>query len=439
MKKSLLSLAALLVMASSAFAQQAETVTSTKTTYQIDESQVLVNEFSKNWDFSFAIGTQAYLGEYTDHTKFIDVFSLPAIDLSLQKWSSPYFGLGINLFFTTYKGLYSSGDAKNATFADFGNDAIYRSTTLYRMKGAYIDIFANASFDITNILCGYDSARKFNLIGSIGGGVLLPVCKTNYYAVGAAFNAGLTGRFKISPKWAIDINLRGALVGDSFNGISFSSSGDKTNIPLDGTMGLTIGATYKMGFKKHLDKATGAVAALSWLPVETAIIESETLYKEVEKVRREGAMEVAKVNAKLDVAMAEVENQKGLVSAKQREVEKLQKEYEELVIDYWQIAHFEISKYELTNKAKIHLCAAAAVIKACPEKKFVIEGYCDQQTGRVSYNQKLSVNRAKAAYDFLIAEGVNPDQLSYVGKGGVDFMYYNDKKCSRAVIIRMEK
>ena len=48
----------------------------------------------------------------------------------------------------------------------------------------------------------------------------------------------------------------------------------------------------------------------------------------------------------------------------------------------------------------------------------------------------LSKNRVEAVYDYLTKElGVDPDQLVTDYKGGVDYMFYNEKELSRCCMI----
>jgi OOP family OmpA-OmpF porin len=68
----------------------------------------------------------------------------------------------------------------------------------------------------------------------------------------------------------------------------------------------------------------------------------------------------------------------------------------------------------------------AKTMKANPGIKYLISGYADKGTGTEAINQTLSEKRAQAVYDALVAEGVNPDQLVKVAKGGTDPMFGKD-------------
>ena len=48
--------------------------------------------------------------------------------------------------------------------------------------------------------------------------------------------------------------------------------------------------------------------------------------------------------------------------------------------------------------------------------KISVEGHTDN-VGTPESNQKLSENRAKAVYDYLVAKGIDKNRLSYTGWG----------------------
>ena len=77
--------------------------------------------------------------------------------------------------------------------------------------------------------------------------------------------------------------------------------------------------------------------------------------------------------------------------------------------------YFELASYELTNNSQSEL---KIVVEFLVENRIniQIEGHTDQ-TGDAEYNQRLSEQRAKAVYDFLIESGIPSDQLTFKGLG----------------------
>lgn len=414
-----------------------KTIQTTSTASETEnENTVIVNAFDKNWELSFGLGTQSYLGEYSGtHQKFLDLWTGPAIDLIIQKWASPYFAIGIGMNFSPYRGLYSPNDVR-ATFRQ-DDDPIYtdknggQSTYLAgsKLNRWYADFFALFSFDILNICCGYRPDRMYHLIGYLGGGVATALNSSVYNSCAGSFNAGLVNQFNINDKWALNINVRGALYGDGLNGISYASSGDRKNITLDGMIGLTAGFSYKFGFVNKKSILTGAETVAAWIPMTTAILASKEYADAVKdgdvakEIAKEYAEQANKTAEELTAANKKIADQEEALAAAK-------------VCHYRQIINFPIDKWKLSNREKVAIMLAAEAIKAAPDTKFSVTGYADMQTSYPKHNDMLSENRAEIVRKVLVEEfGVNPDQLVVDHKGGVDYMYYNDPQCSRSTII----
>ena len=80
---------------------------------------------------------------------------------------------------------------------------------------------------------------------------------------------------------------------------------------------------------------------------------------------------------------------------------------------------------------------AEAIKAGDPDAVYTITGYADAGTGSKKTNERLSKKRAEAVRDCLVNEfGVSESQLEIDYKGGVDNMFYDDPRLSRAVITR---
>lgn len=77
---------------------------------------------------------------------------------------------------------------------------------------------------------------------------------------------------------------------------------------------------------------------------------------------------------------------------------------------------FATGKYTLKPATQISLAKVAGILLAYPGLKLQVEGYTDS-VGSDMMNQKLSENRADAVKSFLIAQGVQPDNISSTGYG----------------------
>lgn len=77
---------------------------------------------------------------------------------------------------------------------------------------------------------------------------------------------------------------------------------------------------------------------------------------------------------------------------------------------------FDFDRAELTYGSEIVLDEVAKILASYPEDRFLISGHTDARGGE-TYNEQLSVARAKAVYDALILRGVPESQLCYRGFG----------------------
>ena len=195
-----------------------------------------------------------------------------------------------------------------------------------------------------------------------------PVGENNLHArVGAS--AGLGLKFNVNKYWAIDVEARGAITPSVFGGVSSHRKGEGTGM-------LTAGVTYIFGGKKFV-KPTSQV------------VEKEVVKEVVKEVPTEVVKEVVK----------EIPGQAAAA------------------------IFFKISKAEISDEGMVNVKLMAKTMKANPSVKYEVAGYADKGTGTEAINQTLSEKRAQAVYDALVAEGVNPDQLFKVAKGGTEPMF----------------
>ena len=86
---------------------------------------------------------------------------------------------------------------------------------------------------------------------------------------------------------------------------------------------------------------------------------------------------------------------------------------------------FTTSSAELSAAAKQTLTDLNKVLKKYPENIIQVQGHTDS-TGSASFNQTLSEKRAKAVYDFILANGLKTSGLTYVGFGATKPVASND-------------
>lgn len=92
---------------------------------------------------------------------------------------------------------------------------------------------------------------------------------------------------------------------------------------------------------------------------------------------------------------------------------------------------FGLNSAELTDNTRLVINAFIEFLRDNPKVHATIEGYTDN-VGDEEDNQKLSEQRAKAVYDYLIANRVRPDRLQYKGMGSANPVATNDTEEGRA-------
>ena len=78
--------------------------------------------------------------------------------------------------------------------------------------------------------------------------------------------------------------------------------------------------------------------------------------------------------------------------------------------------NFEFNKSDLTADSKPILDGVADGLKKHPHVKVEIQGHTDS-VGKAAYNLKLSQRRAQSVLDYLLQDGVGPDQMVAKGYG----------------------
>jgi len=78
--------------------------------------------------------------------------------------------------------------------------------------------------------------------------------------------------------------------------------------------------------------------------------------------------------------------------------------------------YFDYDKYDLRPASQQALSTAARAISQHPNWRVRIEGNCDER-GSTEYNLTLGENRARAAKDYLVQNGVSADQLQTISYG----------------------
>ncbi|MDB5274221.1 MAG: yiaD [Chitinophagaceae bacterium] len=99
--------------------------------------------------------------------------------------------------------------------------------------------------------------------------------------------------------------------------------------------------------------------------------------------------------------------------------------------------YFPTNSYALDDRSTAELNTLLAFIKLNTTTKFELAGHTDN-VGNEADNLKLSSNRAKAVYDYLISKGADKTRLNYKGYGKSQPVADNNTEEGRAKNRRME-
>lgn len=360
--------------------------------------QVQTNKFWSNWFITLAGGVNTYFGDHNKKLDFTDRLA-PNAEIGIGKWFSPEIGVrlmysGLSFKGATQNGAHSTGKWKS----DEG--------WLYEQEFDFFHLHGDVMFNMSNILCGYNETRIWNVIPylSCGWGRVWEAPQ----AKAVIGSLGLVNKFRISKAFDLHVDVRASLVSnDKFDG---ESGGYQT----EGFMSASAGVTYNFP-KRGWDRAKTITridnSAINALNTQLAALgkENEALKKALELCEKE-----PKKVIESDLVVAPM------------------------------LLTFQLNKHELSKKDRVNLGFLAEMIKnsAKQGKKhtYVITGYADKGTGSTNRNQELSELRAKAVYQCLTQEyNVPTDMLQVEAQGGVENMFYDDPRLSRAVITKVQE
>lgn len=99
--------------------------------------------------------------------------------------------------------------------------------------------------------------------------------------------------------------------------------------------------------------------------------------------------------------------------------------------------YFETAKWKLLPESSAQLDELVALMEKHPTMEIEIAGHTDSR-GSDSDNQKLSENRTRSVYEYLVEKGVSKSRMAYKGYGEKDPRADNDTEEGRAKNRRVE-
>lgn len=373
------------------------------------------NGFWDNWEVSAGVGVGTAFSTGTNPGSFSDRINYEA-NVSVAKWLHPVFGV--------------RGQVQFGKFSNYAYVQGLANSQGDKYAWPYVFVHADFMVNFSNWVGGYRADRVYYAVPFVGFGYFAGnISDKSQQATGEgmshafAFSYGLLNKFRVSKSVDINLELKGLLTPSSVAPVAMDGS------YLCG-FSATVGATYrfnKRGWERGVPGYTAedirafqdAVAAGN-AALEAAKAENTRLTNDLKAARADA--EAAKAAAAAEAAAA---------AKRAAAAAKVQSAFPTSVILY------DYSMSKISGKEKTRLELMAEVIKNGPKDRvYRIEGHADQQTGTAAGNKRVAENRAKNVYDFLVKCGVNPDQLTYEGKGNEANIYPENQKANRAVIIK---
>lgn len=98
---------------------------------------------------------------------------------------------------------------------------------------------------------------------------------------------------------------------------------------------------------------------------------------------------------------------------------------------------FDLNKATLKPESQLKLAKLAGILMVFPDMNLSIEGHTDS-TGSEDWNFRLSTERARTVYEFLMGQGVALERMKYQGFGSSKPVAPNDTEANRARNRRVE-
>lgn len=402
---------------------------------------VVTNPFKSNWEVGASLGGQIYFGDHDKMMNFGERLNLN-LGAKIGKWFTPGLGVRLGVVGGNISGVSGwTGHSLNGPNENWNNyqgfivDAQYNEAgkhyvgkrydgtpaghyDLFETSQQYINIHGDVLLNLSNMLGGYNPERTYSFIpfASAGFATSLNNTANGIKTQAATLGLGLLNRIRLSQRLDLDIEGRITYTGDQFDGEYISSYIWKGRNTIgragrwgEGIVSVGVGVNYRLGTYtwEHCEGGAAGVAGTAPVRLDNDII------------------------TELQERLGDENFRRQLESALQGEVTR------ESVMLYPLLVTFEIDKWELRNMDRVNLGFLADALKANPGVVFKVTGYADAGTGSVERNIFLARMRSEVIYNCLVKEfGVPASQLQREDMGGVQNMYYNDPRCSRAVLLK---
>lgn len=342
---------------------------------------VATNSFWSNWFVQVGAEWNAWYsgqehGRDAKNSPFKSFRGNPGVGLAVGKWFTP--GLGLR---TKVQGIWGkrvgASDA-NASKLDNGNK--------------YWILQEQVMFNLSNLICGYNKNRVWNVIPFVGGGVGRSMSH-NFYAMG--LSAGVQSSWRLSDVVRVYAEAGYNRYEGDVDGYD-QGYGDRGWTSHDNNLYAELGLNFNLG-KNDWD-AVPDVDALN--------------------AQHQSALDA--LNARLRDAEAENARLRNSL-ANQKPVETVSESVKQLITTPISV-FFNLDKTNIASQKDLVNVQALAKYAVENNNNLLVTGYADATTGSADHNQWLSEERAKTVAGELVKMGVADSKITTVGKGGVTIL-----------------
>ena len=336
---------------------------------------VATNPFWNNWFIQVGVDMTVQMPTKTSLNDMWHDGRSYGINLSAGKWFSPEIGgrLKIN---------WENGILEND----------HNIVTPHHHAGGYAGVYYDNLFNLSNIFCGYNADRIWNVSVFPRLGVIRNFDNASYHP---ALGVGVESSWKLSKLISIYAGAAYTFTDDDFIG---NVTGNGFVKDVNGMLSIDLGVTFNLG------KSTWSKAVTVEQYNALAKSGEESLARLRADLERERT-----VNADLRKQLAKAPRTTASTAVAQAET-----------ISTPVSVFFNIDSSKLNSKKDIINLEAIAKTAKASGLKVVITGAADSKTGSSAYNKTLSEARAKAVADELVNLGVSRGNIEIRGVGGVN-------------------
>ena len=338
---------------------------------------VATNSFWSNWYIQ--VGADMSLQNPYGVNFVDDVFPYGksfGVNLAVGKWFTP--GIGTRLKANWENGLIKS-ERPTAGHNLWTPDA---------EAGGYGAIYFDTQFNLSNLLCGYNESRVWNVIAYPRMGLIRNFELSSY---APALGIGIQNNWKFSKLLNVYLDVAYTATTNAFLNTQFPITAVNSN----GIVSAELGLQFNLG-KSNWSKAV-TVDAYNALAASS----EEALARLRSDLDRE-----RQVNADLRAQLARVP--------------KTEAKVEKIITSTKSSVFFAINSSKIVSKKDLINIEAIASAAKDADCKVVVTGAADSKTGSDAYNKKLSEARAQAVADELVNLGVSRDKIEVRSVGGVN-------------------